>query len=83
MVVIRMQRGGRAHKPVYTIVVTDSRNPRDGRFIERLGQYDPSFDQGETLKNVNVDSIKAWVGKGAALSDTVKSLLKRNKISLK
>lgn len=82
MVVIRLQRGGRTHKPVYTIVATDSRNPRDGRFLERLGQYDPALEQGETLKNVNVDSIKSWVDKGACLSDTVKSLLRRNKITL-
>lgn len=82
MVVIRLQRGGRAHKPVYTLVATDSRNARDGRFLERLGQYDPSFEQGKTLQNIKIESIKTWIDKGAALSDTVKSLLKRNNISL-
>ncbi len=82
MVVIRLQRGGRTHSPVYTIVAADKRNPRDGRFLERLGQYDPNAHDGEVLKNVRAESIKAWMDKGAALSDTVKSLLKKAKVQL-
>tara|TARA_R110002072_G_scaffold64203_4_gene159598 strand:+ start:42341 stop:42589 length:249 start_codon:yes stop_codon:yes gene_type:complete len=82
MVVIRLARGGRTHKPIYTIVAADSREPRDGRFLERLGKYDPSAKEGETLDGVKAENIKAWIDKGAALSDTVKSLLKRNKIAL-
>lgn len=82
MVVIRLSRGGRVHRPVYTIVATDSRNKRDGNFLEKLGQYDPKSEKGETLSSVKADSIKAWLNKGAVLSDTVKSLLKRNKIQL-
>ncbi|MCP4912090.1 MAG: 30S ribosomal protein S16 [Oligoflexia bacterium] len=82
MVVIRLARGGRTHKPIYTIVAADSRNSRDGRFLERLGQYDPSQEAGKTLNGVKAENIKAWLDKGAALSDTVKSLLKRNKVAL-
>lgn len=80
MIKIRMTRGGRVHKPVYTIVASDARSPRDGKFLERLGQYDPNAK--EVLKNVNVEAIKVWMGKGAQLSDTVKSLLKKHKIQL-
>lgn len=80
MVKIRMARGGRKNRPVYTIVATDSRSPRDGQFLEKLGQYDPKAK--ETLKTVDVDGIKAWISKGAQVSDTVRSLLKNNKIAL-
>lgn len=82
MVVIRLQRGGRTHSPVYTIVAADSRNARNGKFLERLGQYDPKASEGDILKNVNTESIKAWLDKGACLSDTVKSLLKKEKVQL-
>jgi len=81
MLTIRMQRGGRTHKPVYTIVATDSRNPRDGRFNEKLGQYDPNRE--EVLSAVNAERITALVANGATMSDTVRSLLKKNKISFK
>lgn len=80
MVKIRMTRGGRKNRPVYTIVATNSRSPRDGKFLEKLGQYDPKA--AETLKMVKVDAIKAWVSKGAQLSDTVRTLLKNNNIKL-
>jgi small subunit ribosomal protein S16 len=80
MVKIRMARGGRKHRPVYTIVATNSRSPRDGQFLEKLGQYDPKST--ETLKRVNVEAIKTWISKGAQLSDTVRSLLKNNNITL-
>lgn len=80
MIKIRMTRGGRVHKPVYTIVAADARSPRDGKFLERLGQYDPNSK--EVLKNIKTDAIKAWVGKGAQLSDTVKSLFKKHNIEL-
>lgn len=82
MVKIRMSRIGRKNLPIYSIVVTDSRAPRDGEVIEKLGQYDPKAKTSETLKAVNVDAIKAWVGKGAQLSDTVRTLLKKNNIKL-
>lgn len=75
-----MQRGGRTHKPIYTIVAANSREPRDGKFLEKLGQYDPNAET--VLKDVNVDGIKAWVAKGAQLSDTVNSLLKKQGVKL-
>jgi small subunit ribosomal protein S16 len=80
MVKIRLSRGGRKSLPIYTIVATDSRSPRDGMFLEKLGQYNPKLPEG--LRNVNVDGIKAWVNKGAQLSDTVRTLLKKNNIKL-
>ena len=81
MIKIRMARGGRANRPVYTIVATDSRMPRDGRFLERLGQYNPKEDA--PLKGINAAGIAAWMSKGAVLSDTVKSLLKKHSIEIK
>ena len=71
MVKIRLQRFGTHKRPFYRVVVTDSKNPRDGRFIEVIGQYHPiSQDQ------INIDEEKAlaWLEKGAQPSDTVKSL---------
>lgn len=81
MLTVRLSRGGRKSDPVYTVVVTDSRNKRDGGFLERLGQYNP-HETTNTLKNVKVDRIKALVANGATLSDTVRSLLKSHKIAL-
>lgn len=81
MIKIRLSRGGRVKRPIYTIVAIDSRSARDGRFLQKLGQYDP--DATEVLKDVNADSIADWVSKGAVVSDTVKSLLKRNNIEIK
>ncbi len=81
MIKIRLARGGRIHKPVYTIVATDSRSPRDGRFLEKLGQYNPASE--EVLSAVKTESINAWLDKGAAISDTVKSLLKKHKIEVR
>lgn len=81
MVVIRLKRGGRTHMPVYTIVAADKRNPRDGRFNEKLGQYNPALAENNLI-DVKADRIKALLAQGAQLSDTVNSLLKKNKISL-
>jgi small subunit ribosomal protein S16 len=80
MVKIRMARGGRKNRPVYTIVATNSRSPRDGQFLEKLGQYDPKAS--DALRGVNLEGIKTWLSKGAQLSDTVRSLLKNNNIKL-
>ncbi|MBT4793236.1 MAG: 30S ribosomal protein S16 [Halobacteriovoraceae bacterium] len=80
MVKIRLQRGGRTHRPVYTIVAANSRAARNGKFLEKLGQYDPNSK--EILKSVNVESVKTWIGKGAQLSDTVNSLFKKHGIKL-
>ncbi|MAE58135.1 MAG: 30S ribosomal protein S16 [Halobacteriovorax sp.] len=81
MLTIRLQRGGRTHMPIYTIVATDSRNPRDGRFNEKLGQYNPHLEN-ENLINVKNERIKELLDGGATISDTVKTLLKKNKVTL-
>lgn len=83
MVTIRLARGGRTHQPLYTIIATDSRSARNGKFLERLGNYNPALEEGQTLTNVKADRIAAWVKNGATMSDTVKNLLKRNKIAVK
>ena len=73
-VVIRLARRGNTHRPFYHIVATDSRNRRDGRFLEQIGRYDPSGS-----KELHVDQEKAqkWLSVGAQQSDTVKALFKR------
>ena len=81
MLTIRLQRGGRTHMPIYTIVAADSRNPRDGRFSEKLGQYNPHTADGNLL-NVKAERISELIAKGATISDTVRTLLKKNKITL-
>lgn len=70
MVIIRFARGGRKNRPFYNIVVTDSRNRRDGRFIESLGFYDPLATKGETLR-LKQDRLAYWQGTGAQLSAAV------------
>ncbi|WP_337961801.1 30S ribosomal protein S16 [Halobacteriovorax sp. GB3] len=79
MLTIRMQRGGRTHKPIYTIVSTDSRNARDGRFIEKLGQYNPHLAENNLI-DVKADRIKTLLEGGATISDSVRTLLKKNKV---
>lgn len=80
MIKIRLARGGRTHNPVYTIVAADAKTPRDGRFLEKLGQYDPNSK--EVLKDIKVEAVKAWIGKGAQMTDTVRSLFKKHSIEL-
>ena len=77
---IRMQRTGRHKLASYRIVVADSRYPRDGRFIEIVGTYDP-LTNPETVK-IDVEKVEKWVNNGAKLTDTVKSLLVRQGIKL-
>ncbi len=74
MVKIRLKRMGAKKTPFYRIVVADSRYPRDGRFIEQIGTYNPLTEPS----TINVDAEKAteWLGKGAQPTDTVKELLK-------
>jgi small subunit ribosomal protein S16 len=71
-VVIRMARAGTKKRPFYHIVAADSRSPRDGRFIERLGYFNPLLpkDKTERLK-LDLDKVKAWIAKGAQPSDRV------------
>ena len=75
MVKIRLRRIGTRNVPAYRIVVADARSPRDGRFIENLGTYDPR-KAGENFR-VDLERAKYWVQKGAQPSDTVRSILKR------
>jgi small subunit ribosomal protein S16 len=76
MVVIRLSRGGSKKTPFFNLVVADSRNRRDGRFIERVGFYNPSASgQAEALR-VDQARVNYWTGVGAQLSDTVKRLVK-------
>ena len=75
MVKIRLRRMGAKKAPYYRVIVADSRSPRDGRFIEELGTYDP-MAEGETLK-VDVERAKYWIANGAQPTDTVRGLLKK------
>ncbi len=76
MVTIRLARGGSKKRPFYHVVVTDSRNRRDGRYIERLGFFNPVAKGQEERLRVDKDRIAHWVGLGAQASDRVASLLK-------
>ena len=71
---IRLARGGAKKKPFYQVVVADERYPRDGRFIENLGQYDPRQDP--PLVNLKEEQTLAWLQKGAQPTDTVRQLLR-------
>ena len=75
MVKIRLRRMGAKKAPYYRIVVADSRSPRDGRFIEEIGTYDP---MAETDKiTVDMERAKYWIANGAPPTDTVRGLLKK------
>lgn len=78
MVTIRLSRGGAKKRPFYHIVVTDSRNKRDGRYLERLGFFNPMAKGQEETLRIDVERIEYWVSKGAQKSDRVTSLLKQN-----
>ncbi len=71
MVVIRLARGGAKKRPFFNIVATDSRNPRDGRFIERVGFYNPVAAENEPKLRVALDRLNYWTGVGARVSPTV------------
>jgi small subunit ribosomal protein S16 len=75
MVKIRLRRVGRKNAPFYRILVADSQSPRDGKFIEIIGQYAPRQSEG----SLNVDEVRAnyWLNQGAQPTDTVRSLLRR------
>ncbi len=76
MVTIRLSRGGAKKRPFYQIVVTDSRNPRDGRFIERVGFFNPIATGKAERVRIDLDRVNHWIGQGASLSDRVASLVK-------
>jgi len=79
MVTIRLARAGAKKRAFYHIVVTDSRSRRDGRYIERLGFFNPVATGKEVELNVDMDRVSHWVGLGAQTSDRVASLLKQIK----
>ncbi|MEN9911646.1 MAG: hypothetical protein RI956_90 [Pseudomonadota bacterium] len=76
MVVIRLSRGGAKKRPFYNIVATDSRNRRDGRFIERIGFYNPVASEGTESLRIAADRLTYWIGVGAQMSPTVSRLAK-------
>lgn len=77
MVVIRLARGGAKKRPFYNIVATDSRNRRDGRFIERVGFYNPCASGNEKTLSLNAERLDYWKSVGAQLSPTVQRLVKQ------
>lgn len=81
MVVIRLARGGSKKRPFYNIVVADSRNRRDGRFIERVGFYNPVANEKQERVRIANDRLNHWVTQGAQLSDAVEKLVKEQKIA--
>lgn len=76
---IRLRRLGAKKTPFYRVVVADSRYPRDGRFIEELGTYNPMKDPAEI--NIDTEKAKAWIAKGAQPTETVRSLLKKSGVT--
>ncbi len=75
---IRLRRMGAKKAPFYRIVVADSRYPRDGRFIEEIGYYNPTKDPAEV--KIDVEKAQKWISTGAQPTDTVKSLFKKNNV---
>ena len=78
MVTIRLARGGMKRRPFYHLVVADSRNKRDGRYIERVGYFNPTAKGQEVRLNIDTDRVDHWVSKGAQASDRVAKLIKDN-----
>ena len=76
MVSIRLSRGGAKKRPFYHIVVTDQRNRRDGRYIERLGFYNPIGETGPDKLKIDLPRVDYWIGQGAQPSERVSNLLK-------
>jgi small subunit ribosomal protein S16 len=76
MVKIRLKRMGAKKNPFYRLVVADSRYPRDGRFLEEIGYYNPTTNPSEV--KIDVDKAREWLSKGAQPTDTVRALLKKN-----
>ncbi len=73
---IRLRRMGAKRAPFYRVVVADSRYPRDGRFIEEIGTFDPT--KNPAIVNIDAEKAKKWISNGAQPTDTVKALLKKN-----
>lgn len=79
MVVIRLARGGSKKRPFYNIIVADSRSRRDGRFIERVGFYNPVANEKQERVRLSADRINHWIAQGAQLSDAVAKLVNEQK----
>ena len=79
MVVIRLARGGSKKRPFYHIHVADRRRARDGRFVEKLGFFNPGARGGEERLRIDMERVDYWVRQGAQPSDRVKALLKENR----
>jgi small subunit ribosomal protein S16 len=77
MVVIRLARGGAKKRPFYNLVVADSRRARDGRFVEKIGFYNPKAPEGQERLRIDRERLTYWKSKGAQLSDTVARLVKQ------
>jgi small subunit ribosomal protein S16 len=77
---IRLSKFGRTHHPIYRIVVMDSRSPREGKYVDILGTYDPKRKE---LLSIKPEKVKEWIEKGAELTDRVKSILKKRKNNLR
>ena len=80
MVKMRLRRMGQKKAPFYRIIVADSRSPRDGRFIEEIGTYNPNTDPSEF--KINEELAKKWLANGAQPTDTVRALLKKSGVEL-
>ena len=78
---IRLARVGSKKNPIYRVVVADARAPRDGRFIERVGFYDPKAPAGRETLRFDLERVTHWQGKGAKVSDTVARLLRQAQAS--
>jgi small subunit ribosomal protein S16 len=74
---IRLQRQGRRHRPLYRVVVAEARSRRDGRFVEKLGNYNPSPRGQEKPLSIQLDRVDHWLGVGAQPTDTVRTLIRR------
>ena len=77
MVTIRLSRGGALKRPFYHVIVTDRRNRRDGRYIERLGYFNPIATGAEKPLELDLDRVDYWLGTGAQASDRVAALIKQ------
>ena len=79
MVTIRLARGGAKKRPFYHVVVTDSRNRRDGKYIERVGFFNPIAQGGEVRLQLSQERVQYWLSHGAQTSDRVASLIKEHR----
>jgi small subunit ribosomal protein S16 len=82
MVTIRLARGGAKKRPFFNIVVADSRNRRDGRFIERIGFYNPVASGSDEALRINRERLAYWQGVGAQMSETVAKLARRDQAAV-